>query len=211
MSEPKLQSRDSVDTGWVLSPKGATVEEAVCTSRITNASSRQLLIKKGFKVLTRHNSNDAPSDYHGDPPSLETCKKVIALISTRKEKAISFLQEQLTTANEEPLADLPPSDRSFWRGRIKDLNRAIGRIKDEKVTPEELHRAFRRDEVVMRSKDIDPAMRASIEAFQSTQYESNALAEEDAEVEGDWDNEDYDPSEDGFEGDSEAGGGDETL
>ena len=213
MSEPKLQKRDSTDVGWVLSPSGATVEEAIAPSRITNPTNRQKLILKGFKILTRHNSNDTPRGYRGDPPSLATCKKVIALVGTRKEKALTFLGGELARAKEEPMSDLTPTERSFWRGRINDLERAINRIKDEDVTAEELHRAFRRDEVEMRAKNVDPGMREQIETFQSTQAESAALAEEDAENqgEGDWSGEDYDPEKDGFEGDTEGNIGDEVL
>ena len=214
MSEPKLQMRDSVDVGWVLSPTGATVEDAVATTRITNPANRQLLIRKGFKILTRHNSNDTPRDYHGDPPTLDTCKKVIALVATRKEKALEFLQDQLDKAKEEPLADLPPGDRSFWRGRIKDLEKAVARVRDEDVTPEELHRAFRRDEVLVRNKEVDPAMRSQIEAFQNAQEQASALAEEDAQTglgdDGDWSRDDYDPAADGFE-DGEERASDEVL
>ena len=202
--EPKLQIRSTTDVGWVLSPNGATVEEAISFSSITNPSNRQTLIRNGFKVLTRHNSNDTPKDYHGDPPSLETCAKVISLVNGRKEKAVTDLKEHLRLAKEEPMADLPPGDRSHWRVRIKDLVRAIARIEDEDVTPEELHRAFRREEVEMRAKEVDPAMRSQIESMQWGQTEAAALAEEDAAATGDWSNDDYEPANDSFEGEEQA-------
>jgi hypothetical protein len=134
-------------------------------------------------------------------------------VDTRKDKALTFLGGELTRAKEEPLSDLTPTERSFWRGRIIDLEKAISRIKDEDVSPEELHRAFRRDEVEMRAKNVDPAMREQIETFQNTQSAAAALAEEDAENQGagDWSSEEYDPSEESFEGDIDSNTGDEVL
>jgi hypothetical protein len=183
--EPKLQDRPSSNLGWVLSPDGATVEDAVSTARLTNAASRQILTSKGFVILTVHSPNDVPGDYWAKIPTIDDCHRAVKEVNTRKPAKLKELREALAIAKEEPLADLPPSDRSYWRVRIADLGRAIEKIEKEDCTGQELHRAFRRESAVVKSREIDKNMRAQIDAYDEVREEQAVLAEEDA---GKWGN-----------------------
>ena len=208
MSEPTLQRRRTSDDGWVLSPTGATVAEAISSADVSNATNRQRLARKGCKVLTIHNSNDVPRDYRGTCPSLATSEKVVEIVAKRKPKKLAELEADLILATEElDEGDLPKGDRSNLKVRKKDLERAIARIKDDNVTGAELHRAFRREDVKVKAREVDPAMRAAIEAYESARTESAMLAEEDS-LGDEWAGDDFDPqqpdSEETLQGQGEA-------
>ncbi len=189
--EPTLQKRRTSDDGWVLSPTGATVEDAVSSADCTTGANRQRLEAKGFIVLTKHNRNDAPSDYKAEVPPLEICQKVVKRVAKRKEKKLVELEAELVLAKEEPLADLPPSDRSYWRVRLKDLEQAVQKVKGDDCTGEELYRAFRRENAVVKNSEIDAATKQTIDSYEEVRAETAQLAEEDG-LNSAWGDEDED-------------------
>lgn len=162
-----LQKRRDLMDGYVLAPDGATVADAIRSADISTPQNRQRLERKGFVILSRHNSNDRPADLRTEPPTLEVCRQVLEVIAARREQAVAALREELKDAQEElKQRDLARGERAFWRTRARDLEAKIAAIEQEEVSAEELHRAFLVEDARLRASFVPPEMREAMEAIE---------------------------------------------
>lgn len=176
MPEPTLQKRRDLMDGYLLSPEGATVADAIHTADISNSQNRERLVKKGNVLLTMHNSATRPAELETEPPSLERCSEALARIAERKEETIAKLEAQLLEAESELHELLTRDQRSYWRKRRDGLRRKIDEIKNEQVTAEELYRAFVREDVELRARGVSPEFRAQMAALERQRNLERELA-----------------------------------
>lgn len=177
----KLQRRRDLMDGWVLSPSGATVGDAVRTADISNPANRERLVRKGFQILTRHNANSTPAELQTEPPDVEVIARALEAVSTRKGAEIARLEELLAEAKTEmKQPHLSLNERSFWHLRAKRLEEKIAEIKSEQVMAAELYRALVLEDVAERAKAVPPEMRAAIEALERERAVHEMLDVEEA-------------------------------
>lgn len=167
MPEPTLQKRRDLMDGYLLSPDGASVGDAIRSADISIPSYRQRLEAKGNRLLTRYGANDRAADLRTQPPSLEDCARALATINTRKEQMLATLREDLEESKREmKQGELGRSERSYWRARVRQLERKIEQIALEDVSAEELHAAFLREDAALRASFVPPEMRHALEALE---------------------------------------------
>ena len=178
MTEPALTPRRDMTEGYILDVVGATVPDAIRTADICIPQYRQSLQRDGIVILTQYNGNERAGDLRTEPPTLAACAAALETIKSRKDDTMSALGADLGETEMELKSDLARGERSFWNKRARALKVKLGLIADEQVTPEELLRAFNREDISLHAKAIPPEMKEAMETISRERRFQQSLMEE---------------------------------